>query len=92
MNNRQELVGLIRDEFSGQRALDIATEITRFYRSPGASGYHRVTDYVADLFRAVEIDDVWVERFPLDGETRFPNQSMPLAQRRRLPALRGSGC
>ena len=77
--NRRELVSLIEGEFDEHRTLDSATQLTRFYRSPGSSGYHRATDYSAELLRAAGMDRVWVERFPLDGETRFLNQRMPMA-------------
>ena len=77
--NRQELVRMLERELSGERALESAAHMTRFYRSPGASGYHRATDFVADLFRANGLDRVWVERYPLDGRTRFMNVTMPLA-------------
>ena len=77
--NRQDLIRMIDEELSGERALEAATHMTAFYRSPGASGYHRATDFVADLFRENGFDKVWVERYPLDGETKFVTQSMPLA-------------
>ena len=77
--NRQELVRLLEGELSGEMAVESATHMTRFYRSPGASGYHRATDFVADLFRANRLDRVWVERYPLDGRTQYMNVTMPLA-------------
>ena len=77
--NRQELANVLEQELSGDRALESAAHLTQFYRSPGASGYHRATDFVADLFRANGLDKVWVERYPLDGETKFMNVTMPLA-------------
>ena len=77
--NRQELIRLLEQELSGERALESAAHITQFYRSPGASGYHRATDFAADLLRAIKLDKVWVERYPLDGETKFMNVTMPLA-------------
>ncbi len=70
---------MLEGEISGGRALESAAHMTRFYRSPGASGYHRATDFVADLFRANGMDRVWVERYPLDGQTKFMNVTMPLA-------------
>ena len=48
---RQELIQMLEQELSGERALESAARLTRFYRSPGASGYHRATDFVADLLR-----------------------------------------
>ena len=77
--NRKEIGLLISEEMSGERMLKSATHITDFYRSPGAAGYHRATDFVADLFRENDLDKVWVERYPLDGETKFVTQAMPLA-------------
>ena len=77
--NRQNLIRMIDEELSGERALESATHMTDFYRSPGAAGYHRATDFVADLFRENGFDKVWVERYPLDGETKYVTQSMPLA-------------
>ena len=77
--NRQELIQMLEQELSGERALESAAHLTQFYRSPGASGYHRATDFTADLLRANRLDKVWVERYPLDGETKFMNVTMPLA-------------
>ena len=77
--NRQKIIQMLDEELSGERALESAAHITQFYRSPGASGYHRATDYLADLLRANKLDRVWVERYPLDGETKFTNVTMPLA-------------
>ena len=77
--NRQEIANMLEQELSGDRALESASHLTQFYRSPGASGYHWATDFVADLFRANGLDKVWVERYPLDGETKFMNVTMPLA-------------
>ena len=76
---RRDLIKLIEEEFSEDLALELATQITRFYRSPGASGYHQATDLVADRLRAANLDRVWIETFPLDGETMLLNQPMPLA-------------
>ena len=77
--NRQELMRVLQQELSGQRALESATHLTQFYRSPGSSGYHEATDWVAGLLRENKLDRVWVERYPLDGETKFMNVAMPLA-------------
>ena len=79
MMERNSLITLVDEELSGDRALEAATEMTRYYRSPGASGYHRSTEFIAALFRANGLDKVWTERFPLDGETQLLSQKMPLA-------------
>ena len=49
--NRQELIQMLEQELSGERALESAAHLTQFYRSPGASGYHRATDFTADLLQ-----------------------------------------
>ena len=77
--NRQDLTKHISDEFNEQRALATAVHMTQFYRSPGAEGYHRATDFVRKVLDENQLDKVWVERFPLDGETKFLNQLMPIA-------------
>ncbi len=76
---RRELISLLGGELSGDRALESAAHMTKFYRSPGSSGYHRATDFVAQLLRDNGVERVWVERFPLDGEHRLLTQAMPLA-------------
>ena len=76
--NRQDLSHHIASEFNEQRALDTAVHMTQFYRSPGAEGYHRATDFVHKVLDENNLDKVWVERFPLDGETKFLNQEMPM--------------
>ncbi|MYG92370.1 MAG: PqqD family peptide modification chaperone [Acidimicrobiia bacterium] len=76
---RRDLIRFIEGELSGERALESAAHMTKFYRSPGSSGYHRATDFVAQLLRDNGVERVWVERFPLDGEYRLLTQTMPLA-------------
>ena len=76
---RRDLIRHLGDELSGDRALEAAAHMTKFYRSPGSSGYHRATDFVAQLLRDNGVERVWVERFPLDGEYRLLTQTMPLA-------------
>ncbi len=77
--NRQDLSHHIASEFNEQRALDTAVHMTQFYRSPGAEGYHRATDFVHKVLDENNLDKVWVERFPLDGETKFLSQQMPMS-------------
>ena len=77
--NRYDLTKYISNEFNEQRALETAVHMTQFYRSPGAEGYHRATDFVRKVFNDNQLDNVWVEKFPLDGETKFLDQTMPMA-------------
>ncbi|MBI4279907.1 MAG: hypothetical protein HY660_15760 [Armatimonadetes bacterium] len=54
-------------------------QITQHYRSPGASGYHAATDYVRARLGEAGVREVTVERYPLDGETRYLGHLMPPA-------------
>ena len=66
------LLGLIDSELSGVNALNWATDLTRFYRSPGASGYHEATRVVEGLstgcgaipIRWTAIRNSWARRYP----------------------------
>jgi hypothetical protein len=73
-----ELDGVLRRYLSGAAAQRHTEEITRYYRSPGSSGYHAATRYVADAIRAAA-DEVIEDRYPLDGETKFMGRTMPPA-------------
>jgi hypothetical protein len=74
-----DLDALLRRYLSGDRAQRDAATLTQYYRSPGSSGYHEATRFVADAVRDAGADDVTEERYPLDGETRFAGLTMPPA-------------
>ncbi len=73
------LLELIDTELSPVNALNWAADLTRFYRSPGASGYHDATRLVEDLFRRSGVDRVWSNTYPLDGHTELMGETVPLA-------------
>ncbi len=77
--DKHALLSLIDTELSPVNALNWATDLTRFYRSPGASGYHDATRVVEDLFRRSGVDRVWSNTYPLDGHTELMGESVPLA-------------
>ena len=54
--NRYDLTKYISNEFNEQRALETAVHMTQFYRSPGAEGYHRATDFVRKVFNDNQLD------------------------------------
>lgn len=60
------LVELVSAELSGNKAKEHIEYITQYYRSPGSSGFHKATDYVAKKFEEYGID-IQIERYPLDG-------------------------
>ncbi len=74
-----ELDRIFRTHLSGERAQQHTATITQWYRSPGASGYHAATQYVAAAIRDAGADEVIEERYPLDGETKFMGRTMPPA-------------
>ncbi|MDR7418406.1 MAG: hypothetical protein QN178_05815 [Armatimonadota bacterium] len=74
-----DLDALLRTHLSGERAHRDTETITQYYRSPGSSGYHEATRFVADAVRDAGADEVVEERYPLDGETRFAGRTMPPA-------------
>jgi len=74
-----ELDAIFRKYLSGERAQRDTEYITQFYRSPGASGYHAATQYVADRLRDAGADEVIEDRYPLDGETTYLGRTMPPA-------------
>ena len=77
--DKYEMLRLVDTELSGTNAINWATDITRFYRSPGSSGYHDATRYVEDLFQRAGVDRVWAESYPLDGKTELMGEAVPLA-------------
>ena len=74
-----ELDRIFRTYLSGVRAQHHTAAITQWYRSPGSSGYHAATQYVAGAIREAGADEVIEERYPLDGETKFLGRTMPPA-------------
>jgi hypothetical protein len=74
-----DLDAVFRKFLSGLRAQRDTAAITQFYRSPGSSGYHAATQFVANAVREAGADEVIEERYPLDGETRFLGRVMPPA-------------
>lgn len=74
-----DLDAVFRKFLSGARAQRHTVEITRHYRSPGSSGYHTATRYVAEAIRDAGADEISEERYPLDGDTRFLGRTMPPA-------------
>lgn len=74
-----ELDAILRRYLSGSRAQADTAALTRFYRSPGSSGYHAATDFAAAAMREAGADEVSEERYPLDGESRFLGRTMPPA-------------
>jgi len=65
--NRQELFELLDAAFLPERARDIAANLTRYYRSPGSSGYLAATDSVAQALEEAKLDELEIKDYPVDG-------------------------
>jgi len=76
---RRELFCAVDQEMSGERAQEIVNELTRFYRSPGSTGYHRATSLVQEILESLGLSSVTREVYPLDGRTVYANRTTPLA-------------
>lgn len=74
-----ELDAILRAYLSGTRAQQDTAHITQFYRSPGSSGYHAATQFIADAIREAGAEEITDERYPLDGVTPYLGRTMPPA-------------
>src|SRR5690242_14547499 len=74
-----DLDAIFKARLSGTRAQQLTAKITEYYRSPGSSGYHAATAFVANAIREAGAELVTEERYPLDGETQFSGRTMPPA-------------
>ncbi|MEX2356442.1 MAG: M28 family peptidase [Thermaerobacterales bacterium] len=79
MRIRRTLFDALDAELSGDKAQAMTRELTRFYRSPGATGYHRATDLVSQALESLKIDKLEREVYPLDGKTVFGARQVPMA-------------
>lgn len=79
MTKKAQLASLLSSYLSGENCLETTSLITQFYRTPGSSGYHAATNLVRRKLEACGFDDIAVETYPIDGETRVMGSQMPLA-------------
>ena len=70
---------LIHEMLSGESATETTAAITRFYRTPGSSGYHAATNLALQKLRECGFDDLEVTTYPIDGETVLLDGATPLA-------------
>ncbi|MGE5593437.1 MAG: DUF4910 domain-containing protein [Betaproteobacteria bacterium] len=74
-----ELVGSLRRELSGRRALVYASEIARFHRAKGSSDFSRAAQYIREKLVSWGIDRVTIERYPIDGKRTYGTWTPPPA-------------
>lgn len=61
----------LASEISGLIAKDTVTELARYHRVQGSSGFSRAAGYIADKAKEYGLSQVQIERFPADGEKTY---------------------
>lgn len=72
----QRLLSAVRNEASGERALESVRALTRFHRVQASPGYDQAADWLAGELESLGLD-VEMERVPADGRTRLHGHLMP---------------
>ncbi len=71
---KDDLLRIIQDEVSGERAWDMVTKISRFHRIRGGgegSDYDRCVDWLASELANIGLKDVQVKKYTADGFERY---------------------
>lgn len=71
MHHINALYAALQGELSGVRALDTATALARFNRITGSRDFAAAVEMLTAQLRAANLDQVTVERFPIDGQQRY---------------------
>jgi hypothetical protein len=79
MTKNERLASLVSTHLSGENCLGTTSLITQFYRTPGSAGYHAATNLVRRKLEASGFDDIAIETYPIDGETKVMGSQMPMA-------------
>ena len=72
----RRLLEAVRDEASGERALESVRALARFHRVQASPGYDLAAEWVAGQLESLGLQPE-VERVPGDGRTRLLGQLMP---------------
>src|SRR5262249_7389508 len=70
------LLEQLRQEISGERALEFVRALTRFHRVQASPGYDRAAEWLAEKREAAGLE-VQITQAPGDGRTRCLGQLMP---------------
>jgi hypothetical protein len=71
---RNDILEVIQQEVSGERAWDMVSKISRFHRIRGGgegSDYDRCVEWLASELRQIGLRDVQVKRYEADGFKRY---------------------
>lgn len=66
-----QLIHTLRQEISGERALDTVWAVARYNRIVGSTDYAAAVAYLHDKLSAAGVDEVVVESFPIDGQQSY---------------------
>lgn len=66
-----QFIHTLRQEISGERALDTVWSVARYNRIVGSTDYAAAVAYLHDKLVAAGVDDVVVESFPIDGQQTY---------------------
>ncbi len=70
----KELLDIIQNEVSGERAWDMMSKISRFHRIRGGgdgSDYNRCVEFLAKELKALGIKDVLIKKYKADGFKKY---------------------
>ena len=70
----KELLDIIQNEVSGERAWDIVSKITRFHRIRGGgkgSDYNRCAEWLAGELKKIELLEVSIKKYRADGSKKY---------------------
>ena len=70
---------VVAGEYSGEIARDIIRHIAQFHRVQASPGMHQAVEYVEGRLRELGLEDIHVEAFVSDGQTRYQTYVSPLA-------------
>ncbi len=65
------MVGFLKQELDGERAIADIRSMTVWNRTPGSSGYKAAADYVAEALSKAGLQDVSIRAFPMDGQAAY---------------------
>jgi hypothetical protein len=71
---KNDILDLIRDEVSGEKAWEVVSKISRFHRIRGGgegSDYDRCIDWFVPELRKIGLEDIQVKKYAADGFKKY---------------------
>jgi len=70
---------LVEKELSGSEALKHIDVLSKFHRLPGTPDFHRAASYCFKYLEECGLDEVRVDKYPLDGNHEVVGLTLPMA-------------